>query len=287
MGVAAIALRSRAMKFGLGFLVVSLAPICLISRRAGYELYIPLMGWALCAGTLLQLLCGGLVRGLPLRFHMPVKFAVFMVAAVAIIHTHAALLVEYSTLIRNNQNDMRRLIERLRRVHPQLPRGSRLLLVDDPVQAGYEFLFLARLAYADPALDTDRIKMLRAPPGGEELIRYDFVLAGGWELHDVRGVSDARPPVLVRFEPRTVRPRESYSVEIPELAGQTADLATRTIAGNSSDRAVTQERCTLDLSGRAALIAPSHFRPGTVQARWVRTQGSDWMSASGSLDLRQ
>src|ERR1035441_1618184 len=107
MGVAAIALRSRAMKFGLGFLVVSLAPICLISRRGGYELYIPLMGWALCAGTLLQVLGGGLVRGLPLRFHMPVKFAVFMVAAVAIIHTHAALLAEYSTLIRNNQNDMR------------------------------------------------------------------------------------------------------------------------------------------------------------------------------------
>src|ERR1017187_8658969 len=89
MGVAAIALRSRSMKFGLGFLVVSMAPICLISRRAGYLLYIPLMGWALYAGTLLQLLCGGLVRGLPLRFHTPVKFAVSMVAALAIIHTHA------------------------------------------------------------------------------------------------------------------------------------------------------------------------------------------------------
>ena len=89
MGVAAFALHSRAMKFGLGFLMVSLVPICLISRRGGYMLYIPLMGWALYAGTLLQLLCGGLVRGLPLRFHTPVKFAVSMVAALAIIHTHA------------------------------------------------------------------------------------------------------------------------------------------------------------------------------------------------------
>ena len=287
MGVAAIALRSRAMKFGLGFLVASMVPICLISRWAGYELYIPLMGWALYAGSLLQLLCGGLVRGLPLRFRTPVKFAVFMVAAVAIVHTHAALLVEYSTLIRNNQNDMRQLIGRLRGVHPQLPRGSRLLLVDDSVQTGYEVLFLARLAYADPALDVDRIKMLRAPPDGAELIRYDFVLAGGWDLHDVRGVSDARAPVQVRFEPLAVRPREGYSVEVPELAGQTTDLATRTIVGNSSDRAVTQERCTLDLSGRAPLIAPPNFRPGTIQVRWVRTQGGDWMSASGSLGLRQ
>ena len=122
---------------------------------------------------------------------------------------------------------------------------------------------------------------------GSELTRYDLVLAGGWELHDVRGVSDARPPVQVRFEPRAVRPLEGYSVEIPELAGQTADLSTRTIAGNSSDRAATQERCTLDLSGRAALIAPQDFRARTIQVRWVRTQGSDWMSASGSLDLRQ
>ena len=199
MGVAAIALRSRAMKFGLGFLVVSMVPICLISRWAGYELYIPLLGWALYAGCLFQWLCDGLVRSLGLvRFDTAVRFATFVAAAAFIANTHAAILAETSLPLRSNQNDNRRLIERLRIVHPQLPRGSRLLLVDDPLHSGFEFLFLARLAYADPTLEVDRIKMMRTPPSGSELTPYDFVLAGGWELHDVRGVSDARPPVQVR-----------------------------------------------------------------------------------------
>ena len=35
------------MKFGLGFFVLSLLPVCLIGRLAGYMLYIPLLGWAL------------------------------------------------------------------------------------------------------------------------------------------------------------------------------------------------------------------------------------------------
>ena len=58
-------------------------------------------------------------------------------------------------------------------------------MVDDPLPAGFELLFLARLAYADPALEVDRIKMLRAPPSGEQMTRYDYVLAGSWDLHDV------------------------------------------------------------------------------------------------------
>ena len=135
MGVAAFALRSRAMKFGLGFLVVSMMPICLISRWAGYELYIPLMGWALYAGCLFQWLCDGLVRSLGLvRFRTAVRFATFVAAAALIANTHATILAGSSPPLRNNQDDNRRLIDRLRRVHPQLPRGSRLLLVDDPLR---------------------------------------------------------------------------------------------------------------------------------------------------------
>jgi hypothetical protein len=186
MGTAAIALHSRAMKFGLGLLIVSMAPICMISRRAGYELYIPLVGWALYVGCLLQCLCDKLVRSLnSVWFGTGVRVAVFAAAAALIANTQAAILAENSPPLRSTQEGNRRFIKRLQTIHPQLPRGSRLLLVDDPLPGGYELLFLVRIAYAAPALEVDRIKVLPAPSGAEQLTHDDYVLVGGWDLHDM------------------------------------------------------------------------------------------------------
>ncbi|MGB7761756.1 MAG: hypothetical protein WBL61_18130 [Bryobacteraceae bacterium] len=288
MGLAAFALRSRPMQFGLCFLVLALLPVCLIARRGGYMLYIPLMGWALYAGSLFQRLCDIPIRRLGLvRFGNGLRFAALMGAAALIVDWHAARLAPYAALFESHQSDMRRVVERLRKVHPQLPRSSSLLLVDDPVPAGFELLFLVQLAYGDPTLKLDRLKMLRAAPAGPELLRYDLVLAGGWDLHDVRGVSGARPPVEVRFQPPAVAPMGSYSVEIPEFAGRTVDLATRTIAGNRSAGTITERHFTLDRSGRAALVAPPDSPPVRIEVRWVRAQGEDWLSAAGALNLER
>lgn len=281
MGAAAIVLRSRPMKFGLLFLIGSLLPVCLIDRRSGYMLYIPLMGWALYAGCLFQRLCGGLVRFASLRPRaaMALKIAAFAAAAVPIVNLHAAGFAKYSASLQHDHNDMRRVIERLRKVHPQLARGSFLLLVDDPLPAGFTLVFLARLASGDPTLEVDRINTLREPPAGDELTRYDHVLAGGWDLHDVRGISDARPPVEISVRPSQIGAGDGYTVEIPEFAGQTVDLALR-MTQNRSFRVIVW-KCTLDPSGRAALAAPSGFSPAAIQVQWVRLQGGNWMSASG------
>ena len=287
MGAAAVVLRSRPMKFGLLFLIGSLLPVCLISRRSGYMLYIPLMGWALYAGCLFQRLRDGLMRFASLRPHAAtaVKIATFAAAAVLIMHVHAARFARYSASVRREQSDMRWVIERLRKVHPQLPRGSSLLLVDDPLPAGFALVFLARLAYGDSTLEVDRIKMLRETPAGDELTRYDHVLAGGWDLHDVRGVSDARPPVEICVRPRQIGAGDGYTVEIPEFAGETVDLALR-MTENRSFRVIVW-KCTLDPSGRAALAAPPGFSPAAIQVQWVRLQGGNWMSASGAMDIRR
>jgi hypothetical protein len=281
MGAAAIVLRSRPMKFGLLFLIGSLLPVCLIDRRSGYMLYIPLMGWALYAGCLFQRLCGGLVRFASLRPRaaMALKIAAFAAAAVPIVNLHAAGFAKYSASLQHDHNDMRRVIERLRKVHPQLARGSFLLLVDDPLPAGFTLVFLARLAYGDPTLEVDRINTLREPPAGDELTRYDHVLAGGWDLHDVRGISDARPPVEICVHPCQLGTGNGYTVEIPEFAGQTVDLAFR-MTENRSFRVIAW-KCALDTSGRAALAAPSGFSPAAIQVQWVRLQGGNWMSTSG------
>jgi len=251
-------------------------------------LYIPLMGWALYAGCLFQRVRDGLIRLTPLgpRATTVVKLATFAAAAVLIANIHAAKLAPYSASFQRDEHDMRRVVERLRKVHPQLPRNSSLLLVDDPLPTGYALVFITRLAYGDPTLEVDRIGMLPAPPAGNELTRYDHVLAGGWELHDVRGISDLRLPVEIRFRPRQLGTGDGYTVEIPEFAGQSVDLAVRTISGSRSDRAIVPN-CALDSSGRAALAAPSASPQATFQVEWVRPRGGDWMSASGATDVRR
>jgi hypothetical protein len=280
MGAAAILLRSRPMKFGLLFLVGSLLPVCLIDRRSGYMLYIPLMGWALYAGCLFQRLRDGLMRlaSLRPRAATAVQVATFAAAVVLIVNAHAARFATYSASLQHDQNDMRRVIERLRKVHPQLPRGSSLLLVDDPLPAGFALVFTARLSYGDPTLEVDRIKMLGKTPAGDEPTHYDHVLAGGWDLHDVRGISDARPPVEICVHPCQPGTGNGYTVEIPEFAGETVDLALR-MTENRSFRVIAW-KCALDPSGRAALAAPSGFSPAAIQVQWVRLQGGNWMSAS-------
>jgi len=272
MGLAAIALRSRPMKFGLCFLIGSLLPVCLISRRGGYLLYLPLMGWALYLGSLFERLLGSLAGLSPLRWRAAVKFAGVAAAILSVMRLHSVKLRRYSDLEFRAQADLRQFMGRLHEVHPRLARGSSLLLADDPLPAGYTVLLLARLAYGDPALEVDRIKMLPQPPAGDEVLRYDHVLAGGREPRDVRAISDPRPPVEVRLG-------DGYTVEIPAYAGQVVDLGIRTIADSRSDRAVVPN-CALDPWGLAALPAPPDLPPAAIQVEWVRARGGGWAAAA-------
>jgi hypothetical protein len=89
MAVAAVALRSRPMKFGLCFLIGSVLPVCLFDPRGGYVLYIPLIGWALYAGALFSRLLDGLVLLAPTRWGAAVKFATPAVSVALVRHVHS------------------------------------------------------------------------------------------------------------------------------------------------------------------------------------------------------
>jgi hypothetical protein len=265
MLVIAIKARSRPMQFGLGFLIVALMPVCLIFPRGGYMAYIPLMGWALYVGCLFELVTDELLQALcVIRFKSLVKLAAFVAAAAAIIAAHADRIAPYAGYFREHQHQMRGMIERLRTLHPKLPHGSSILLVDDPEGPGFEMLFLAQLAYHDPDLELDRTRMLPALPAGNDLIHYDMVLAGGADFRDVRGIDDPRPPVEVRVQSEG---GGVFGVEIPEFAGQAVDLATR--AG--------ELHSVLDSCGSA--------RISTERVRWIRPAGGEWMAARFSAPL--
>jgi hypothetical protein len=282
MAAAAIALRSRAMKFGLAFLIVSMLPVCLIVPRNGYMMYIPVMGWALYIGALFRRACYGLLSlaRLPHGAGAVVRVAVLAAVAAPVMHRHAELVHERSVWSQEEQRSMRRFVGELRKVHPKLARGSTLLLVDDPLREGYYLLFMAQLAYADPALTLYRTKMMNKPPSGDELTRYDYVLGGGWDVCDVRGVGDMRPPVEVRFNHQTADAKhymlDRPEIEIPEFAGKTVDLTLRFIRHTQSDHMIVRN-VALDESGGAELAAPVTI--GSVaRMEWVRPAGGNWMS---------
>jgi hypothetical protein len=260
MAILAVKWRSRPMLFGLGFLIVGLMPVCLIFPRGGYMAYIPLMGWVLYLGCLFDHLGDELADMLSLaRFKHMVKLAAFIPVAALIANTHAGLIAPYARSFREHQQHIRGMVERLRQLHPNLSHGSSILLVDDPEGPGWEMMFLSQLAYRDPDLDLERTRNSPAPPTGNDLLRYDIVLAGGREFRDVRGIGDPRPPVEVRIEPLA---GGSYTVEIPEFAGQTVDLLT----------GVGELHSVLDGSGRAEIHA--------ARVRWVRPAGGEWMATA-------
>jgi hypothetical protein len=284
MALAAVILRSRQMIFGLCFVIVTLIPVCLIGPRGGYMTYIPLIGWALYFGMLFQRLYGILYRGLPLA--LPMKAAALILLALLIANTNAEALAPYAAHFRQHERELRRVVEGLRKAHPDLPHGAAVLLVDDPLDSSYELALLAQFAYRDPTLVLDKLRMLPAAPAGAELTHYDFVLAGGWDLHDVRGISDMRAPVQVEFGPGPEHSPSSFRVAIRELRGQTVDLTLRARTAVNSRRATAVERCKLDLEGGPVVSVRPEFRHTTIDARWVRTDGGSWMAASGSLEVR-
>lgn len=275
MAVAAIRWRSRPMIFGLCFLIVSLVPVCVIPPRGGYMLYIPLMGWALYLGCLFQHLADDLVRALgATRWAAASRFGALAIAAAFLANSNAAELAPYRALFEHHQAQSRLFIEQLRGLHPRLPRGSSLLLVDDRLDDGYEPLFLARLAYSDPTLELDRTRMLPAAPQAPALLRYDFVL-GGQQLQDMRSPADSRSPAHVRIKPWN----GEMVVEAPEFAGATVDIVPRSIAGDHYGPPIPQQHCILDSSGQAKWKAPNSTGIA-IEPRWIRPAGGAWMAAA-------
>jgi hypothetical protein len=175
MAVVAVLLRSRAMKFGLCFLIVSMLPVCLIAPRGGYMIYIPLFGWALWTGALFSRLVEGAARVLPRRLRPIVTVVIVAMVLMGVVRLHASKLRLYAYLETQSQTRMRRFVEHVQQAYPQVPRGARILLVDDHLPEGYGVAYLLRMAYGDPSLIVDRVKF-PADSLGAGLPAYDAVI---------------------------------------------------------------------------------------------------------------
>jgi hypothetical protein len=167
----AIALRSRLMIFGWLYFQFALLPIEFAPTRMGYVLYIPLTGCAIYLAGLVE--C---IKRLPRFVYLPATAALACLIV-------ASQLAEHRALKRRQDGpggteEVRNLADDVSRRYPSLPRGARILLVNDAFGPDDRWhpVFTLGLRYHDLSLVTEKTAWDRKtfpvplPPG-----RFDHV----------------------------------------------------------------------------------------------------------------
>lgn len=96
--------------------------------------------------------------------------------------------------------------------------------------------------------------------------------------------SSVARPMQVRFTPDKVRSgKDSYVIEIPELANATIDLLVNFQGGLLRESLRFR---TLDARGRATVTVPSGMSPGVFEVKGVRRAGDRrWLAAVGKVEV--
>ena len=188
LGMLAFALcrRSRLLLFAWCWVLVSLLPVAFIAHYSAFFLYLPMAGWSLYAGVLLvnarKLLAGLLlhlarasnIQAEHLQIASVVVLPVLLALFLAPCHRRESL--KTLRIFESVQPPSRHLAGEMIALKPTLPRGARVLFVNDPfARDDYFLLFLTRLLYRDMTITVER-----TPPGhGLAMGRdcYDAVFA--------------------------------------------------------------------------------------------------------------
>ncbi len=183
VAVFAIAFLSRLkhLRFLALFVLVAPLPVNFIIARGLYAAYIATLGWAIYFAALLvngrDWMYQRLWRRpkLPANTFEPERVLLFAFTAILLL-----LLFSFDRPIPWFEGDRTRspvfhLRSELLRLHPRLPKKAKLILLDDPFEAGdWIPLLTARLAYRDRDLRLDRMKMMSRRPTPPELASYDY-----------------------------------------------------------------------------------------------------------------
>ncbi len=154
--ILAIAMRSRVMLFGWLYFMVTILPLSFATPREGYVLYIPLPGAALYAASFLisvkNLLVSLLQQGTAARV-LDISMVCSLLAGIVLAHDsqRRGLLARHEGP--GGEHQMHTITSKIGALYPSLPRGSELLLVNDPLgQEPYVPMFTLRLRYHDPTM---------------------------------------------------------------------------------------------------------------------------------------
>jgi hypothetical protein len=167
----ALLLRSRPMIFAWCFILVSTLPIAFIQHYSAFFWYLPMAGWALYAGTVLQQIAE--------RLRAP-QWAVLLVLALALAPFHIRESRKTRQTFFAFQPPVRETTAQLKALAPTLPHSARVLFVDDPFpRDGYYLYFLTRLLYRDLTIQVERTAVHPVPPSDYPGYDRVFVFRNG------------------------------------------------------------------------------------------------------------
>jgi hypothetical protein len=161
----ALLARSRAALWGWLVFVTASLPVLLIPGRSLYALDVPLLGIWLLAAALLVHAAEWLAPAWRWRCA-----ALFLATLFVLQHYHRWIQPYALAWLDHDYPRVTVALDGMRDTMPQLPKGARLVFLEDPHPADdYILTFAARLFYNDPSIEVLRPKQL-----GREMSREDL-----------------------------------------------------------------------------------------------------------------
>jgi hypothetical protein len=163
LALAALA-RRRELLFAWCFIFIAMLPVAFIPPRGLFAVYVTLPGWYLYASGALALGRDRLVCWFP-RFAAafqvrPEQAALFLLVAALLIPAHLRERPGGKAWVGEAHATVRNVIGPLTARYPSMPRGARILFLDDPYPKDEWMLtFIFRLFYRDNQIRVDRAKV--------------------------------------------------------------------------------------------------------------------------------
>jgi hypothetical protein len=260
MAIAALAMRNRAMIFGLAFFIVTITPVALIASRPGYVLYVPVLGLGIFFAAAIASLASLLPKG---------EYAAFILVTIAMIWFHQR---NWPPPFDPRISPELRLTEQFRRDYPTLPAGSKLLFVTDEFpRDAWDLTFNLRLLYNDPSILVHRSAGPRdQQPDPQHPIAYDHVFTaegGHYAELDPHNIAESVRLHILR----------DYTVG-REMDGEHRDFGAYIVSGvmegdfgNPTRWTKPRARLKFDLYPAPALFTATFWVPDYVAKTALRT----------------
>ncbi|MFN7933586.1 MAG: hypothetical protein U0R19_09675 [Bryobacteraceae bacterium] len=162
--------RNKLILFCWFWILLSSLPIVFIGRMGGPAMYVPLAGYAL----LVTAVGADLLSRFPTIPHRWQNAGLFLVL-LAMGTYHYKQKRHYLPAIHSGQALTWRTIQQLDRAGLQLPKGARVLFLNDPF-TDWDMVFITQLYFRDPTLHVDLARKMDPKPTAEQLRGYDAVL---------------------------------------------------------------------------------------------------------------
>jgi len=171
--------RNRDLMFCWLFLSIGILPVAFIPPRGLYAVYIPTVGLSIFLAILIEKAASRIES-------QPIRVGLFIAAAVTLAAVHKIKGRDNVTWITAPQHQIRDVIVQLSRQRPEVPAGSRILLLRDPFEGRvWDSIFLLRLFYRDNSLVIER------GADGHDRQKFDYV----WDFEQGKLLEvTGRPP---------------------------------------------------------------------------------------------